>query len=129
MRGVISACDYLPAVQELQQRPIVWLVVSPPLTVSAISTVPAVPAILWHRRRTSGVELSLWGVVQGAVVCPGLRHRFRFNLRARFRFVVSSISLVVHPNIVIGDEAGVERISIPPHVPLRCTGRGGDRER
>jgi hypothetical protein len=58
-----------------EQKPIMLsLVVSPTLTVSAISTVPTVPAILWHRRRTSGVELRLWGVIQGAVVCPGLRH-------------------------------------------------------
>ena len=58
-----------------RQKPIMLsLVVSPTLTVSAISTVPTVPAILWHRRRTSGVELRLWGVIQGAVVCPGLRH-------------------------------------------------------
>jgi hypothetical protein len=90
---------------------------------SAISTVPAIPAILWHRRRASGVELRLWGVVQGAVVCPGLRHRFRFNLWARLRFVVSGISLIFHPNIVIADEAGVERISIQQQK------GGSDRER
>lgn len=77
--------------------------------VSAISTVAAV-AILRHRRGTSRVELRLWGVVEGAVICPRLRHGFRFNPRARLRFVISSISLVFHLHIVMGDEAGVERI-------------------
>jgi hypothetical protein len=77
--------------------------------VSAISTVAAV-AILWHRRGTSRVELRLGSVIEGAVVCPGLRHGFRFNPRARLRFVISSVSLVFHLHIVMGDEAGVERI-------------------
>lgn len=90
-----------------------WLAESrgslPRPAVSAISTVAAV-AILWHRRGTSRVELRLWGVIERAVVCPRLRHGFRFNPGARLRFVVSSISLVFHPHIVNGREAGVERI-------------------
>jgi hypothetical protein len=77
--------------------------------VSAISTIAAV-AILWHRRGTSRVELRLGSVIEGAVVCPGLRHGFRFNPRARLHFVISSISLVFHLHIVMGDEAGVECI-------------------
>jgi hypothetical protein len=39
-----------------------------------------------------------------------LRHRFRFDLHARLGVVISSISLVVHTDIVSWVGAGVERI-------------------
>ena len=85
--------------------------------------IPAVSAIRWHRRCARGVELLFGGVVQGAIIRPGLRDGLSLDSRPRLSFVNSILTrLIFHASIVMGREADVElirrcrRVNGPPRL-------------